>query len=213
VIRAASTLDPPAPRLCAALRQPPANETPTLVLGAGFEPGQLEASLTETPDARLLVLSALGAHPDARAPRLRALWDLEEKARNSGRPVLTLRLAPIVGPQSPFWLRLRSRPRLPEPDHTLLNPVVESDVVETLERAFGGGAAWDGWYELSGPEVLSLDELASLAAQSPRLPQDAGAWEPPHAELREHRLSEVGPWSDHFGIEPTAVTSQVGAWS
>ena len=95
----------------------------------------------------------------------------------------------------------------------LLNPVVESDVVETLERALTDRAEWDGWYEVAGVETLTLGELAALAAQNPPLPADAGAWEPPHVELREHRLAEAGPWSDHFGLAPTPVTSRAAAWS
>lgn len=212
MICAAATLDPPAPRLLSAVRRREGGAA-TLVVGAGCAPRALDQTLGETPDARLLVLSALGAHPDARAPRLKALWDLEEQARGTGRPVLTLRLGPIVGPQSPLWLRLRSRPRLPEPDHTLLNPVVESDVIQTLERALGDQAAWEGWYEVAGAEAITLGELASLAARSPRLPDDSGAWEPPHGELREHRLAEPGPWTAHFGIAPSEVTSQAATWS
>jgi uncharacterized protein YbjT (DUF2867 family) len=170
-------------------------------------------SLAETPDARLLVLSALGVHPDARAPRLRALWDLEERARGSGRPVLTLRLAPVLGPRSPLWLRLRSRPRLPEPDQTLLNPVAESDVVETLARALEGRAHSEGWYEVAGAQAITLGELAVLAARSPRLPDGSGEWEPPHHELREHRLAETGPWSTRFGVTPSDITSEAATWS
>jgi uncharacterized protein YbjT (DUF2867 family) len=212
VIRAAAALDPPVPRLLSAMGERPAGEAPTLVLGGGCAAGALDHSLREAPDARLLVLSALGAHPDARAPRLKALWDLEEQARGAGRPVLTLRLAPIVGPQSPLWLRLRSRPRLPEPEHTLLNPVIESDVVETLQRALEGRAAWEGWYEVAGAEAHTLEELATLAATTPPLPAEAGAWEPPHAELREHRLAECGPWAAHFGITPGDVSTQAASW-
>jgi nucleoside-diphosphate-sugar epimerase len=200
--------------LLATIRQPSETTSAlTLVVGAGCEADRFGASLAEAPEARLLVLSALGVHPDARTPRLRALWDLEEQARGAQRPVLTLRIAPIVGPRSPLWLRLRSRPRLPEPDHTLLNPVVESDVIETIDRALAGRADWEGWYEVAGPEAFTLGELAELAARSPRLPDDAGAWEPPHAELREHRLAETAPWADHFGLAPTPVRSQAVGWS
>jgi len=140
VIRAAAALDPPVPRLLSAMGERPAGEAPTLVLGGGCAAGALDHSLREAPDARLLVLSALGAHPDARAPRLKALWDLEEQARGAGRPVLTLRLAPIVGPQSPLWLRLRSRPRLPGRPKSMTrsgifsppsNPELRGNLIET----------------------------------------------------------------------------------
>jgi uncharacterized protein YbjT (DUF2867 family) len=183
---------------------------PTIVLGSGSAP--LEETLAAMPGARLLVMSALGVHPDAHAPRLRALWDLEEKARATGRPVLTLRLAPMIGPASPFWLRLRARPALPEPGHLLLNPVVEEDVLETLLRALEGRAEWEGWYEVAGPEALTLDELASAAARTSPLPPGSGAWEPPHGELREHRLAETEPWASHFGIQPGIVSERAATW-
>lgn len=213
MILAVTSLDPPVPRLLATVAGRSFDDRPphTLVLGAGTE--SVEASLAKAPGARLLVMSTLGVHPDARAPRLRALWDLEEQARASGRPVLTLRLAPLVGASSPLWLKLRSRPNLPEAGHTLLNPVTEDDVVETLARALDGRAAWEGWYEVAGPEVLALEELAALAARTPRVPPDAGQWEPPPAELREHRLAESAPWLEHFSLTPSEVSSRATGWS
>jgi uncharacterized protein YbjT (DUF2867 family) len=211
MIHASAALDPPVPRLVSAVVGGGATvDAPTLVIGSGA--ASLDETLASTPKTRVLVMSALGAHPDARAPRLRALWDLEEKARASGRPVLTLRLAPMVGPSSPFWLRLRARPSLPERGHLLLNPVVEGDVIETLLRALEGRAAWEGWYEVAGPEALTLGELAGVAANTPALPAGSGAWEPPHRELREHRLAEAAPWASHFGIEPGEVSERAATW-
>src|SRR5439155_670227 len=55
----------------------------TLVLSSGGAPdlaalGVLLGAWREAPGARVLVLSGLGAHPDARAARLRCLRELEE---------------------------------------------------------------------------------------------------------------------------------------
>src|SRR5207249_3381857 len=94
------------------------------------------------------------------------LWSVEEAARSTGLPVLTLRLAPLLGPQSPLWLRLRSRPRLPRSGRMLLNPVAECDVLATLERALSGSVGWVGWFEVSGPETVSLSELAGMAQRA-----------------------------------------------
>ncbi len=192
-------------------------ETPiTLVLAegaagfdgaAGFEPAVLRAALRGRA-CRVLVLSRLGAHPDARHGALRALWQLEERARAAAWPVLTLRFAPLVGPGAPFWNRLRTNPALPGEGRKLLNPALEADAIETLCRALDGRAAWEGWYEVAGPEVWSLEELRTLAGAAGRGP-DAGAWEPPLAELAEHKLAESRPWCAHFGIVPTPIAEGV----
>ncbi len=225
---------PPADRLLAALARrghavraeaPPAAagdrgaDAATLVLTAAADLdamalAALLAGWRKAAGARVLVLSALGAHPDARAPRLRRLWALEEQARGAGMPVLTLRLAPLVGPASPLWLRLRSRPALPRAMRGLVQPVAEADVVETLERALSGRAVWEGWYELAGPEAFTLAELVELAASAgPPPPAGAGEWEPALAELAEHRLAEAAPWLAHFGLAARPLADQVGAWA
>jgi len=192
-------------------------EQATLVLGPGIDIdpmalGVLLGAWRTAPRARVLVISLLGVHPDARERRLRRLWEVEERARGSGMPSLTLRLAPLVGPQSPLWLKLRSRPRLPRGGRQLLNPVFEDDVVETLDRALSDRAPWDGWFELVGEEAMTLAELAELAASGASLPRGSGEWEPPLAEMREHRLSEARPWREHFDLQPASVRQAVPGW-
>jgi uncharacterized protein YbjT (DUF2867 family) len=119
----------------------------------------------------------------------------------------------MLGPASPLWLRLRSGPELPRRGAKLLNPVAESDVVETLDRALADGTPWGGWYEVAGPEVWSLAELAALAQESsPGLPDGSGAWEPPLEELEEHRLAEAGPWLERFGLSTRSLAEQARQW-
>jgi len=116
-----------------------------LVCAEGLAPADLDrmvAAGTPAVGTRLIVLSRVGAHRDAHARALRALWNLEERTRDTGLPVLTLRLAPMVGPRSPLWLRLASRPRLPHGGHQLLNPVCEEDVVRRSNARSPG--AWRG---------------------------------------------------------------------
>lgn len=159
---------------------------------------------------RVLVLSRLGAHPDARAATLQRLWRLEEHVRASNAPVLTLRLAPLVGPASPLWRMLQTRPALPNGGRKLLNPVAEADVLATLRHALDGRAAWRDWYELAGPDVVSLAELRDLACASPRTAGEA-AWEPALEEIAEHRLAECEPWAGTFGVTPTPLAAWCGA--
>ena len=218
----------PVPRLLAQLaerghRSGPAagaseSSEPVFVVGPGDHDPEVEAWMVAAPSrasaGRILVMSIVGAHPDAAAADLRRLWMLEERARSTGLPVLTLRLGPLVGPRSPLWLHLRSRPRLPRGGRHLVQPVFEADVVETLDRALSGGASWSGWFEVVGGEVLTLEELASLAraAGSP-LPAGAGSWEPALAILECQRLGEADPWRRHFKIEPGTVSELARGWA
>jgi uncharacterized protein YbjT (DUF2867 family) len=167
---------------------------------------------------RVLLLSRLGAHPDARAVSLQRLWRLEEHVRAGGVPTLTLRFAPLVGPRTPLWRKLRSRPALPKGGRKLVNPVAETDAVETLLRALDGRAPWRGWYEVAGPDAVTLAELRDLAAAMPAVAtppaapaEGAGAWEPPLEEIAEHRLAECEPWASAFGITPTPLAAWTGA--
>lgn len=175
--------------------------------------GVLLGAWRRTPDARVLVVGAVGAHPDARLPRLRTLWELEENVRSTRLPVLVLRLGPLVGPDSPLWQRLRSAPRLGRAGGALVQPVAESAVIETLDRALSGRARWDGWWECVGPDAMTLDELATVAREAgPRLPAGSGEWEPALEELASQRLAEGEPWLAHFGLEPRPVPREAGAW-
>jgi uncharacterized protein YbjT (DUF2867 family) len=165
---------------------------------------------------RVLVLSRLGAHPDARADTLRRLWRLEEHVRGGGAPTLTLRTAPLVGPETPLWRKLRSRPPLPAGGRKLVNPVAETDVVETIARALDGRAPWGDWYEVAGSETFSLAELRDLA-RAPAAGGPAsgsggtgGAWEPSLEEIAELRLAESEPWASTFGIRPTPIAAWAG---
>lgn len=189
----------------------------TLVCAEGLKPEDLDRMVATgrgAGGARLLVLSRIGAHPDARAHALSALWALEERARATGLPVLTLRLGPLVGPRSPLWLKLATRPRLPRGGRHLLNPVGEEYAVETIDRALSGRAAWEGWYEVAGPETMSLAELAALASEWPEdgAPGTRGDWEPPLEEISEHRLCEASPWLEHFKIAVQPLAERAAAW-
>lgn len=213
MIQVPGSPDPPVPRLVARVESRVAAGADTLVVASGTAEGEALDALLSAGDERILMLSALGVHPDARAERLRRLWSIEERTRRSGRAVLTLRLAPILGADSPLWLRFRSAPPLGREGELLFCPVDEDDVVETLIRALDGRAAWQGWYAVAGPEVMTLSEASALASRGERVPPGAGAWEPPLEEIREHRLPELEPWTEHFQLAPTRVTEHAACWS
>lgn len=209
-------LDPPAGRLLAALAArgeavvdaaalPRDGVGVTLALSTGRPSPDLAALLGALArPVRLLVLSRLGAHPDARAQGLARLWRLEEMARAAGVPVLTLRFAPLLGPGAPLWERLRWEGVPGRHARRLLNPALEADAVETLSRAVDGRAAWSGWYEVAGPEAWTLAELRELARSAGR-GRGPGAWTPPLEEMAEHRLAEAAPWCAWSGVAPGAI--------
>lgn len=216
------TLAAPAGRLVAALAArahevhdatagPVPGEGPvTLVVADGpfvFDFAGLVRSVAPRP-FRVLVLSRLGAHPDARTPSLQRLWRLEEHVRGGGAPTLTLRLAPLVGTTTPLWNRLRTQPPLPRGGRTQLNPIAERDAIETLVRALADETPWSDWYEVAGDRVWTLGELRDLARGAGRGP-DAGEWEPPLDEMLEHRLAEAAPWCARFGVTPTPIEDAV----
>ncbi len=192
--------------VCEAGEQPAGDGPVTLAVSSGafvFNLAGLVQSIAPR-HFRILMLSRLGVHPDARATSLQRLWRLEEHVRGAGAPALTLRFAPLLGEDSPMWRQLRQAGSLPRGGRQLLNPVLESDAMETLVRAIEDPAPWSGWYEVAGPEVWSLAELRDAAAATAG-PRTGAAWEPSLEELSEHRLAEAEPWASRFGIQPGSI--------
>lgn len=222
MIHVLGPMDPPVPRLLEALRarghevtdapSPEPGSGATLVLsspvdwmrlGVGFARWQVARGV------RLLVLSRMGAHPDAKVESLRELWRVEEYARVSLLPTLTLRLAPLVSKESPFWRRLASRPRLGRAANHRVMPVLEGDAIEAIHMALGDPGPWEGWYDLAGPEAYSLEEWMGLAARSGDAAAEA-PWEPALEELAEHRLAESRIWQARYRVKATPVSTWAG---
>ena len=158
---------------------------------------------------RWLVLSWIGAHPDARDPLLAALWAREEAARATGLPTLVLRLAPLVGPRSPLLALLKNHPKLDARlERALVQPVIEADVVEGIAGLINGPFDQSDWYEVCGPDPLSIGEFAQLA-QAGHFGALAGApgWEPSPAVLRAQGLSEGDAWARATGVAPHSILS------
>lgn len=219
----APALDPPAPELLArtlrAMRRElrPARDAgdvsagDTLVLSSGAWPLETARAALARRPARVLVLGRLGTHRDARTPSLRGLWALEEAARGSGLPVLTLRCGPVVGPDLPLWRQLARVRRLPRGGAKLVNPVVVDDVVATLRLALEQEREWQGWCEVAGAEPWTLAELRDAAQHCATA--GPAAWEPPLDELDEHRLADPGPWMERFGLAPRRLVDALPSWS
>jgi len=185
----------------------------TWIVGPGSDP-ELAANIAREAVAgrdRILVLGWIGVHPDARAQALRVLWSLEERCRATGLPTLAVRLGPLCGPSAPLWRALAGAAPAGRLARKLVHPVCEADVIEALDRALAGAAAWEAWYEVGGPDVLSLGELAALARASHAA--GGGAWEPDRAVLAEQRLIEPEIWARWAGITPASVAAEAGRWA
>ena len=124
----------------------------------------------------------------------------------SGIPTLTLRFAPLVAAESPFWRKLASAPKLGREANTVVMPVLEEDAIQVFARVLGETRPAEGWYEITGPEARSLGEWSALAARGGAR-ADAGDWEPPLEEMLEHRLAETEVWQERFGLAAHSVTS------
>ena len=195
-----------------AAESPGTVDGPTLLLTTPVDWMQLGVRMAPwrvARGARIVVLSRVGAHPDAVAPGLRDLWRLEEYARVSLIPTLTLRFAPLVGNETPFWKKLAASPRLGPEGDTVVMPVLEEDAIEVLARALREPRPSEGWFEVTGPEARSLSEWVAVAARG----GGAGEmeWEPPLEEMLEHRLAEAEIWQSRFGLRAHSVTQWAGA--
>jgi uncharacterized protein YbjT (DUF2867 family) len=180
------------------------------VVGPGETQAQVRGWLGRNPDAGgLVVLGWGGTHRDARAAALRAQWDLEEACRALPTRVLVLRVAPLVGAASPFWLRLRSAGAS---GNRPFQPVAEADVVETLRRAAVDDGGWGEWFDVAGRDAWTLTELSAMAA--PRGPgAGPGSWEPEPEILAEQKLVDPAPWMARFGISPVPLAEEIGRWA
>lgn len=180
------------------------------VVGPGDSPGDVMGWLERTRQpAGILVLGWIGTHRDARAGALRAQWELEEACRALPVRVLVLRLAPLLGPDSPLWLRLRAGPRLR--GERPFQPIVEADVVETMRRVARDSGPWGEWYDVAGWDAMTLAELSELAARQ-GAGSERGSWEPAREILAEQKLVDSAPWVARFGIRPAPLAEQIARW-
>ncbi|TMQ60294.1 MAG: hypothetical protein E6K72_00680 [Candidatus Eisenbacteria bacterium] len=215
MIHAYGSPDPPAPRLLEALATrgyavsawEAADERATvgqggavprrdstLVLSSGGAPalaalGVLLGAWREAPGARVLVLSGLGAHPDARAADRGAGAAMGGVRRRTG----------ASGERAPRGTSRVTRPHAHRPASHGERPVLCAVItVSDTRRA----------------DVMSLAELKALAREAGPPPSgEHGAWEPPLRELEEHRLAEADAWLEHFSMRVRPIEEQVLQWA
>lgn len=130
--------------------------------------GRIARLSAERGVAHLVHLSAIGADPDAQG-RYAASKGRGEAAVLAHRPdAVILRPSVIFGPDDNFFNKLggmmRLGPILPLPGAgTQMQPVFVEDVARAA--ALGAtGAARPGIYELGGPDVMTMREIARMVA-------------------------------------------------
>ncbi|WP_104491170.1 complex I NDUFA9 subunit family protein [Paracoccus denitrificans] len=126
--------------------------------------GRIARIAAETGVKRFVHVSAIGADPDS-ASRYAASKGRGEAAVLAHRPdAMILRPSVIFGPDDHFYNRIASMTRLGPilfvpGANTLMQPVYVEDVARAA--AMGAeGTAQPGIYELGGPDVLTMREVA-----------------------------------------------------
>jgi NADH dehydrogenase len=117
---------------------------------------------------RLLQMSAIDAAPDARTHQLRAKGNAEELVRESSLDWTIVRPSVVFGEGDEFvgFTKLLAPPYLtplPGGGRAKFQPIWIGDLAPMLAEAVTEDEHVGETYELGGPEVLSLAEVARLA--------------------------------------------------
>lgn len=129
----------------------------------------LEAGRASGP-RRYVQMSALKAAVDAPSPSLTSKGEADALVRESGLDWSVLKLSVVFGPDDRFINRiaghLRWLPVLPLPRaSTRLAPVFVGDVADAVLRVLRDPATIGREFQLCGPRVYSIREIAGLIAE------------------------------------------------
>jgi NADH dehydrogenase len=134
------------------------------VIGAG----EIARAAAAAGIDKLVHISGVGADPDAPNPYIASKGRGETAVREASPAAIILRPSVIFGPDDDFLNRFgalaRALPALPlfGGGATKLQPVFVGDVASAALAAIGDAGAAGRTYELGGPEVLTLREIAAL---------------------------------------------------
>ncbi len=203
-------------------------------------PQRLIEACRRTGVVRMVHLSALGVGEDAAAlpsMYLRSKAEGEKRVRASGLATTILRPSVVFGPDDRFlnlFARLqRLLPVLPlARTDARFQPVFVGDVASAIVNALQRPVTIGKTYELAGPEVFTLGELAELAGRWSGHPRPI--WKLPYAlgqiqagvlgvlpkplmspdNFDSMRIDNVatGPISPELGITPTPLGSVAPTW-
>lgn len=131
--------------------------------------GRIARISAEGGVARLVHLSALGADPDGHSQYARSKGRGEQAVLAHRPDAVILRPSVIFGPDDRFFNKLaglmRLGPVFPLPGaNAVVQPVYVNDVARAAMKGATGEAA-PGIYQLGGPEVMTMREIARLIAR------------------------------------------------
>ena len=154
---------------------------------------QLVAACETAGVRRLIQFSTLKADPDGPSHFLRTKGEAEQIVRASALDWTILQPSVVFGPQDRFIMRLarlaRRLPALPlARANARLAPVFVGDVAEAILRVLRSRAAIGKTYQLCGPRVFSMRELAQLVIQASGKPGLIVPLSPSTAKLQSRLL-------------------------
>jgi NADH dehydrogenase len=134
-----------------------------------FETTEVALRAAENAEVRrFLFLSPIGADPGSPDPYLAAKGRAEAAIRDSALEHVIFRSTPVFAPEAAL-VRALGRGAVPGPGTTRTNPIALDDVVEALVAADTRESEVAGSWELGGPEVFTVDELAARLSRGGRL--------------------------------------------
>jgi len=154
---------------------------------------------------RVLFLSPLGADPSSGNDYLAAKGRAEEAIAGSKLEYAIFRVAPIMGEGSALS-SLLAHGASTRIRGTKLNPIAASDVADALVAADTRDAELHGTWELGGPQVVTLEELAGRAGS--RFGLGRALSRPPRELVDLYSRDAVAETADvvaQFGLRPSAI--------
>lgn len=124
--------------------------------------------------ARLVLVSCLGAAPEAPTSLQRTAWKAEDALRRSGLTWTILRPGVVFGSGECLATRLARALRrhavlpIPGDGELRLQPVASEEVAQAVVAALNDPVCHGQCYELGGPETITFHELARRTARGVR---------------------------------------------
>jgi NADH dehydrogenase len=148
------------------LFQPPRGVSHESVHLGGTE--NVVAAMESAGVSRLVQMSALGADPDGETAYIRAKGKAEEVVRNASLDWTLIRPSVVFGDSGEFvgFTRKLTTPYvtgLPGGGKTRFQPIWVGDLVAMLAECAEDDAHVGNAYELAGPEVLTMADVAKLS--------------------------------------------------
>lgn len=154
--------------------------------------------------ARVIFLSPIGADPASSDPYLASKGAAQDAVRKASLQHAVFRCAPVVASNSALVTFL-SRGVPSSARHARMNPIAVGDVVQAIVAADTREGEIRGEWELGGPEILTLSELAErMGAKARRL---SLAQRELASLYSRDAIADPSPAIEQFGLDLRPATS------